>query len=96
MTAGRRVKLRPGLTSEILDLVLDLGFWGSDREGKCQDILTADSEKKAQRTQYSNNFTAGALSCSVKKKVGYSQKKWISVKKSQGKVKKKSKKLTFP
>lgn len=46
MTAGRRVKLRPGLTSEILDLVLDLGFWGSDREGKRQDILTADSEKK--------------------------------------------------
>ena len=33
---------------------------------------------------------------SVKKKVSYSQKKRISVKKSQGKVKKKSKKPTFP
>ena len=35
-------------------------------------------------------------SFSVKKKVSYSQKKQISVKKSQGKVKKKSIFLTFP
>ena len=48
------------------------------------------SEPFAPFTNYS------ATSFSVKKKVSYSQKKRISVEKSQGKVKKKSKKLTFP